>query len=90
VGAPAPIWAYAGGLAGAATVVMTSTAVNSPLALAGTLSLGLVGQAAFSLAADRYGLFGLPRRMPGLADLAGLGLIVLGSVVILLGAGNAP
>ncbi len=82
----APVWAYAGGLAGAATVMMTAAAVNTPLALAGTLSLGLMGQALFSLAADKFGLFGLPRRCITARDLASLGLILAGSLVILVGA----
>jgi transporter family-2 protein len=57
----APLWAYLGGVSGAATVILTSTAVNSPLGLSGTLALGLAGQVAFSLAADSWGLFGLPK-----------------------------
>ena len=37
----APWWAYLGGLSGAITVILTSITVNSPLALSGTLALGL-------------------------------------------------
>jgi len=85
----APLWAYLGGISGAATVMLTSTAVNSPLALSGTLALGLAGQMLFSLAADRWGLFGLPRRRIGGRDLAALGLILAGSTVIVLFARGA-
>jgi transporter family-2 protein len=80
----APAWAYLGGLSGAATVMLTSVAVNSPLALSGTLALGLAGQVIFSLAADRWGLFGLPKRLPDLRDLSALGLILAGSALIIL------
>jgi transporter family-2 protein len=55
----APLWAYLGGVSGAVTVMMSSVAANSPIALSGTLALGLAGQVLFSLAADRFGLFGL-------------------------------
>lgn len=79
----APLWAYLGGISGAATVMLTSTTVNTPLALAGTLSLGLAGQVAFSLAADQWGLFGLPRRRLTLRDAGAVVLITAGSLLII-------
>jgi transporter family-2 protein len=85
-GAKAPAWAYLGGLAGAVTVMLSSVAANTALALSGTLALGLVGQAAFGLAADRWGLLGLPRRRPTLRDLLALGLILGGSAILIFGA----
>ncbi len=86
----APWWAYLGGLSGAITVILTSLTVNSPLALSGTLALGLAGQVAFSLAADRWGLFGMPRRKAELRDYAALALIVAGSaLIIFFGMGAA-
>jgi transporter family-2 protein len=86
----APWWAYLGGLSGAITVILTSMTVNSPLALSGTLALGLAGQVVFSLAADRWGLFGLPRRRAELRDYAALALIVAGSaLIIFFGMGAA-
>ncbi|EJT06272.1 DMT family transporter [Rhizobium sp. CCGE 510] len=86
----APWWAYLGGVSGAATVILTSTAVNSPLGLSGTLALGLAGQVAFSLAADSWGLFGLPKRRPDMRDIAALGLVVTGgALIILFGRGAA-
>lgn len=78
-----PLWAWFGGLSGAITVILTSTTVNSPLALSGTLALGLAGQVVFSLAADRWGLFGLPMRRPDLRDLAALALVLAGSILII-------
>ncbi|SFZ82940.1 transporter family-2 protein [Devosia enhydra] len=84
---PAPLWAYLGGISGAVTVMLTSASVNTALALSGTLALGLAGQVAFSLASDRWGLFGLPRRIlrprNGLAIL----MIVGGSLLIIFGNG---
>jgi transporter family-2 protein len=81
--AAAPLWAYLGGISGAVTVMLTSASVNTPLALSGTLALGLAGQVAFSLAGDRWGLFGLPRRIPRLRDFLALTLIVGGSLIII-------
>jgi transporter family-2 protein len=82
----APFWAYLGGLSGAVTVVLTSVAANTALALSGTLALGLVGQAAFALAADRWGLLGLPRRRATLRGIVSLSLILLGSAILIFGA----
>ena len=87
----APFWAYLGGISGALTVMLTSTTVNSPLALSGTLALGLAGQVVFSLAADRWGLFGLPKRRLELRDFAAVLLILAGSaLIILVGMGGRP
>jgi transporter family-2 protein len=83
----APLWAYLGGISGAITVILTSITVNSPLALSGTLALGLAGQVGFGLVADRWGLFGMPRRKSDLRDYAALALIVAGSAVIIFSAG---
>lgn len=83
--APAPLWAYLGGISGAITVMLTSVAINTPLALSGTLALGLAGQVGFGLAADRWGLFGLPKRAPTLRDAAALALILAGSGLIIFG-----
>jgi bacterial/archaeal transporter family-2 protein len=87
--AGAPLWAYGGGLSGALTVMLTSYAVNTPLALSGTLALGLAGQVAFGLAADRWGLFGLPVRRPDWRDAAAMLLILAGSALIILRGGAA-
>lgn len=86
--AGAPIWAYLGGLSGALTVIVTALAMNSALALSGTLALGLAGQAGFALLADRLGLLGLPVRRPQARDLLALALILVGSVLVI--RGGAP
>jgi transporter family-2 protein len=83
----APGWAYLGGLSGAVTVVLTSVTVNSALALSGTLALGLAGQVAFGLVADRFGWFGLAARRLGARDAGVLALIVAGSLMIIFGRG---
>ncbi|MBN9332640.1 DMT family transporter [Devosia sp.] len=80
----APLWAYIGGLCGAVTVMLTSISVNSPLALAGTLALGLAGQVVLSLAADFWGLLGLPKRKLDLRDAGAVILIAAGSLLIIL------
>jgi transporter family-2 protein len=85
---PAPLWAYLGGLSGAVTVILTGAAMNTVLALTGTLALGLAGQVAFSLAADRWGLFGLPRRRPTARDLGAIALIAAGSLAIIYSGQN--
>lgn len=79
-----PWWAYLGGVSGAATVVFASLAVNSPLALSGTIALGLGGQVLFSLAADYWGFFGLPARKLDMRDLLTVTLILMGSLLIIL------
>lgn len=70
--------------------MLSSTAVNSALALSGTLALGLVGQAGFSLLSDRFGWFGLPRRRIKVADLGALALILAGSGLIIFSQRLAP
>jgi bacterial/archaeal transporter family-2 protein len=79
-----PLWAYLGGIIGAATVMLTSTTVNTPLALAGTLALGLAGQVMLSLAADFWGLLGLPKRKLDWRDSGAVALIAAGSLIIIL------
>ncbi|WP_421592699.1 DMT family transporter [Shinella sp. M27] len=86
---PAPLWAYLGGLSGAATVVLSSMAVNSPAGLPGTLALGLAGQLVFGLVADGWGLFGLPKRRITIRDFAALALVLAGSLLILLAGRGA-
>jgi len=81
---PAPAWAYLGGMIGVVIVLMGSEAVNSPLALSGTLTFGLAGQVLFSLIGDRWGLFGLSRRRLGHRDFLVVVLITSGSLILVL------
>jgi bacterial/archaeal transporter family-2 protein len=86
----APLWAYLGGLSGAVTVMLSGITVNSPVALTGTLALGLAGQVMFGLAADHWGMFGMAARRIGLKDILSVVLISAGSLLIILfGAGAA-
>lgn len=85
---PAPLWAYLGGVSGAITVILSSVTVNTALALSGTLALGLAGQVGFSLLADRFGLFGFPKRRPDLRDMAAVGCICTGSLILILGGSS--
>ena len=82
--APAPFWAYLGGISGAATVILSSFAVNSPVGLPGTMALGLAGQLAFSASADKWGLFGLQKRSLTARDFVALALVLTGSTLIIL------
>ena len=63
--------------------MLASTAINSNLAISGTIALGLAGQMIFSLIADRWGAMGRPQRSPTSRDMAALKLILNGSVVLL-------
>lgn len=83
-----PLWAYLGGVFGAVTVMLTSYTVNTPLALSGTIAIGLAGQMVLGVIADARGMFGLPQRLPTRRDMAALALIVAGSLVLIfLGRG---
>ena len=48
----APPWAWLGGLPGALTVVLAALCLNSPLGMAGTLALLLLGQLLFGALCD--------------------------------------
>ena len=83
-----PMWSYLGGVSGAVTVMLTSYTLNTPLALSGTIAIGLAGQMVFGLICDARGLFGLPQKTPTRRDMTALALIVAGSLVLIfLGRG---
>lgn len=84
-----PLWAYLGGLSGAVTVILTSAAMNSALAVSGTIALGLAGQVAFGLFADARGLLGLPQRAPGRRDLLAMALIGAGALILIFAGSTA-
>ncbi|WP_047248767.1 DMT family transporter [Chromobacterium subtsugae] len=83
---PAPRWAYLGGVPGALTVALAAIAVNSPLGLAGTLALAMVGQVLFGLLADHFGWFGMPRRRLGRSDALAALLVLAGCAMLIFGA----
>jgi transporter family-2 protein len=80
-----PLWYYLGGIPGALVVVLSAVAVNSELALAGTIALMLTGQVVFGTAADHLGLLHTPQRRVTGTDLAVAGCVLAGSVLIVLG-----
>jgi transporter family-2 protein len=82
-----PLWSYLGGAPGAFAVALSSIAVNSELALAGGLSLLLVGQILFGLLSDLGGLFGTPKRALNRFDIAAALCVVAGSALIIYSGG---
>lgn len=80
-----PFWAWFGGLPGALTVVLAAFCLNSPLGMAGTLALLLLGQLLFGALCDGLGWFGLPRRRPAGMDLFATLLVMAGALLIVLG-----
>lgn len=83
VGKP-PLWSYFGGIPGALTVLLAAIAVNSPLALAGTLGLMLTGQILFGLVSDLRGWFGVIKCRFSLLDLLSVALILCGSAILIV------
>lgn len=78
-----PKWSYLGGIPGALTVVFAAITVNSPLGLAGTLALGLVGQIMFGTVVDNFGLFGLDKKPFSIANCISILPIAVGSTIII-------
>ena len=79
----APLWAYLGGIAGAMTVILAAITVNSPLGLAPSLALGLVGQILFSFVCDFFGLLGSTQRRFVRKDFYVLAAVLSGSSLII-------
>ncbi|MGW0811149.1 DMT family transporter [Nonomuraea sp. NPDC002799] len=82
-----PLWFYLGGIPGALVVILSAVAVNSELALAGTVALMLTGQVVFGTVSDHLGLLRIPKRRITGMDLAVAGCVLAGSVLIVLGGG---
>lgn len=80
-----PLWFYLGGIPGALTVILAAIAVNSRLALSGTIALMLVGQVVFGMLSDHFGLFRTPRRRLVLMDLVVSVAVLGGSALIIFG-----
>lgn len=81
-----PLWFYLGGIPGAFTVMLAAIAVNSRLALSGTIALMLVGQVVFGMVSDHFGLFRTPKRRLVLTDLVVALAVLGGSALIIFGA----
>jgi len=84
----APLWSYIGGAPGAFAVALSSIAVNSELALAGGLSLLLVGQILFGLISDQFGLFGTPQRRLNRFDRLATICVIGGSALLIFAKGT--
>ncbi|RKE84152.1 DMT family transporter [Rhizobium sp. AG855] len=82
-----PLWTYFGGAPGAFAVALSSIAVNSELALAGGLSLLLVGQILFGLLSDQFGLFGTPKRGLNRFDFLSALCVIGGSALLIFSKG---
>jgi transporter family-2 protein len=80
-----PLWFYLGGIPGAFTVILAAIAVNSRLALSGTIALMLVGQVLFGMVSDHFGLFRTPRRRLAATDLVVAVAVLGGSALIIFG-----
>ena len=80
----APPWAWLGGLPGALTVVLAALCLNSPLGMAGTLALLLLGQLLFGALCDGLGWLGLARRRPSGKDALAALLVMAGALLIVL------
>lgn len=87
LGGRAPLWSYLGGAPGAFAVALSSIAVNSELALAGGLSLLLVGQIIFGLFSDQFGLFGTPKRKLNRFDFLATACVIAGSALLIFSKG---
>jgi len=79
-----PIWAYLGGIPGAFTVLLAAITVNSVLGLAGTLALMLIGQMFFGVIVDAFGFLGLARKRFRLRDICAIGMVLCGSIAIIV------
>ena len=82
-----PFWMYLGGIAGALTVILPTMAVNGGLSLSGVIALSLVGQTAFGMASDQFGLFGSETRRVSTLDILIALLVLCGSSLIIFGRG---
>jgi transporter family-2 protein len=80
-----PPWFYLGGIPGAFTVMLAAIAVNSSLALSGTITLMLVGQVIFGIVSDHFGMFRTPKRRVGATDFLSALAILAGSALIIFG-----
>ncbi len=84
----APFWSYLGGFSGAFVVLTANIAVNSKLGLAGSLSFFILGQTIASLIVDSLGLFELNKKKLNKYDYVRVGLILLGSLLIINSGGK--
>lgn len=80
-----PKWAYLAGIFGALSVTLIGYSVNTPIGLAGTVGLGVLGQVLYGWANDLFGWFGTHRRRLTLLDLLQALFILTGAGVMIYG-----
>jgi len=80
--AAVPVWAWFGGVLGAAYVAAT-TVLGPRLGAAALLALTLAGQMVAALIVDHYGVIGFPPSPVTPARLAGAALLVAGVLLIM-------
>jgi transporter family-2 protein len=73
---------YALGGIGGATVVAVSLVAVRPLGAGGVVALLVAGQLVISVIADHYGWFGLQHIAIGIGRVAGIALVIGGTVLI--------
>jgi transporter family-2 protein len=78
----APWWAYAGGLLGAAYVVVALVTVRT-LGVGGVTAATIAGQLTMAVVIDRFGWFGVQQQPLGVARIAGVALLAAGVVLII-------
>lgn len=76
-----PWYGWLGGVYGAVFVTASAFAV-SRIGVATTVTIFLVGQIVMAVILDHLGAFGVPRRPIDVGRLAGLGLLVAGTVLV--------
>ncbi len=81
----APLYGHLAGCIGGFIVVMSNVTVQSPIGLAGTVALSILGQITFSLICDLGGYFGLEKRSVNKFDIAQMTLVIFGTMIILFG-----
>ena len=79
----APKWVYFAGALGALIVVLSNVTVNSTLGLVGTLTLMILGQSVFAIVFDVKGWLGLKQRRLQAKDVAQVGLILTGALLVI-------
>ncbi len=76
-----PLYLYSAGLVGIGTVMFTNLSYEK-LGVSLPLALGLLGQTAFSLLADHFGLLGMKVIKVNPKKLIGLGIIGIGICIM--------
>jgi bacterial/archaeal transporter family-2 protein len=78
----APQWMWLGGLFGA-FVVLTITVAAPRIGVAAVVALLIAGQLAMGALIDRFGWFGVDRVPLGWIRLLGIGLLAIGTALVL-------